>query len=164
MDKLFSCLYHVTFFVNDIKASLEFYEKLGFTYHFDLRVSPEKEPWDVFVSIAPNQTIELQPVNAEHPFPAPDHPRSYPDQNYFHAGLLCDDIDATIKELWARGVTVWTDPGKHGVVKSAAECFDSPDGCLVCWVVDPDGNPFEVMQQQEGKATQVEADKKKYGC
>ena len=164
MEKLFKCLYHVTFFVNDIKKSLEFYKACGFEVLFDLRVSPEKDPWNIFVSIAPNQTIELQPLDAEKPFPAPEKSRTYPDQTFFHAALLCDDMDATIKELMKRGVTVWTDPGKHGVVTSAAEAFDSPDGCLVAWVVDPDGNPFEIMQQQEGKSLQAAGDKAKYGC
>ncbi len=166
MEKLFKNLYHVSFFVNDIEKSMEFYRACGFDILFDLRVSPDEEPWNVFVRIAENQTIELQPVKANHPFPAPEEPRYYDDGTFFHFALLTDDLDETIRELERRGVTAYSNPMKAAVVHGVDEAFASSDGCMVAWIVDPDGNPIEIMEQTE-RSLQAKYDREyreRYAC
>lgn len=162
MKTLFKGLYHVTFFVNDIRASLEFYRACGFEVLFDLRVSPEDEPWNIFVSVAPNQTIELQPLDAKKPFPAPEHSTYHSDGTFFHFALLTDDLDDTIKELNRRGISVWSNPFREKPVTCIEEAFASDDGCMVAWLVDPDGNPIEIMEQTKS-SLQVAGDQKRYG-
>ncbi|MCI8993407.1 MAG: VOC family protein [Eubacterium sp.] len=157
MKKLFKGLYHASFFVNDIEKSLEFYKACGFEPLFDLRVSPEEEPWNIFVRIDENQTIELQPVHANHPFPAPEKPVYCDEGTFFHIALLTDDLDDAIKELKRRGVTTYSNPMKESVVHGIEEAFASPDGCMVAWIVDPDGNPIEIMEQTE-RSLQVKHD------
>lgn len=160
MKKLFNGLYHVSFFVNDINKSLEFYRACGFDILFELRVTPDEEPWNIFVSVAKNQTIELQPVKANHPFPAPETPKYYEDGTFFHIALLTDDLDDTIKELKKRGVVSYSNPMKDAVVNGIEDAFASSDGCMVAWIVDPDGNPIEIMEQTE-KSLQAKYDLEK---
>jgi len=147
--KLFKNLFHVTMFVNDINRSLEFYNKLGFETLFDVRLNPDAKPWNYYLRIAHEQYLELQTVEgaAPNPHPAPSKARRYPDQGLWHFALQTEDIEATIKTLTEKGITVWKDPEKSGIVTDISGVHRGEDGCLIVWLFDPDDNPIEVMEQ-----------------
>ncbi len=145
--KLFKSLFHVSLFVNDAKKSVEYYEKLGFEVLYGLKVNEDDEPWDIYIKIAHGQYLELQPVNANNPHPHPDKTVFYDNQTMWHFALETENMVEMIKELQSKGVDVWKDPDKTGLVNTIDDVHHSEDGCLVAWLVDPDGTPIEVMEQ-----------------
>jgi len=159
--KLFKNLFHVTLFANDIRRSLDFYNKLGFETLFDVRMSPKDEPWNYYLRIAHEQYLEIQTVAgaAPSPHPAPSRVRKCPDQSLWHFALQTENIDLTIKKLIENSITVWKDPERTGIVKDMSDVFHAEDGCLIVWLIDPDGNPIEVMEQV-GQTLQRETDYK----
>ena len=56
-------------------------------------------------------------------------------------------MENTIKVLLERDIIVWKDPEKSGTVKDMSDVMKADDGCLVAWLIDPDGNPIEIMEQ-----------------
>ena len=147
--KLFKNLFHVTIFVNDIEKSLDFYKRLGFELLFDVRETPDSKPWNHYLRIAHEQYLEIQTVKgaAPAPHPAPREVIKHADSSLWHYALQTEDIGNTIEILRQRGITVWKDPEKSGVVKDVSDVHHAEDGCLVVWLIDPDGNPIEVMEQ-----------------
>ena len=145
--KNFTSLFHVSLFVNDIKASLDYYKKLGFEEMFGITENEGDEPWDIYLKITHGQYLELQPVKSNNPHPHPDDAKYYDNQTVWHFALETQDIRTMIEDLTNKGVTVWKDPEKNGVVKSIDDVHHSEDGCLVAWLIDPDGTPIEVMEQ-----------------
>jgi lactoylglutathione lyase len=91
----------VAIYVEDQDRAVRFYvEKLGFTVHADRPMRPAR--W-----------IEVGPANAQSRFVI--FPRDLmPDwaQRKASVVLLCDDAEATFRELSARGVT-FTEPPKR---------------------------------------------------
>lgn len=145
--KLFKNLFHVSLFVNDINASIDYYQKLGFEVLFGLSEKEGDEPWDIYLKIAHEQYLELQPVKANNPHPHPDKTVYYENQTAWHFALQTENIEEMIKELTKQGIDIWSNPEKAGSVTSIADVHHSDDGCLVAWLVDPDGTPIEVMEQ-----------------
>ena len=157
--KLFKNLFHITLFVNDIKRSLDFYNKLGFEVLFDMCMDPGDKPWNYYLRIANEQYLELQTTReaAPSPHPAPVKARKYDDQSMWHFALQTENMENTIKVLSERDIIIWKDPEKSGTVKDISCVNKSEDGCLVAWLIDPDGNPIEIMEQV-GETMQRKAD------
>ncbi len=148
--KLFKHLMHVTLFANDLEASLEYYEKLGIEVIFDMKLNEGDKPWNYYLRVAQGEYIEIQALDsvAPSPHPSPKKAITHPDRGLWHFALETDDLRASIEELNKRGITVWKDPEKSGIVKDYdKDVHHSEDGCEVAWLIDPDDNPIEIMQQ-----------------
>ena len=146
--KLFKSLFHVSLFCNDVKKSIEFYEKLGFEVLFYLQEKEGDEPWDYYIKVAHGQYIELQPVKGDNPHPHPDTAAYYDNQTAWHFALETEDMAQMIQVLNERGIEVVKSPEPDAErVYSIDDIFLSGDGCYVCWIADPDGTPIELMEQ-----------------
>lgn len=158
--KLFNHLLHVAIFANDVEKSLDFYKKLGFDVLFDIRVSPDAEPWNYYLRIAKGEYLEIMALDSHAPSPHPSPKKVYahPDRSMWHYALMTDDLKSTIEELKARGITVWKDPEKSGIVEDFEQDIHcGEDGHIIAWVIDPDGNPIELMQAV-GETRQMKLD------
>lgn len=145
--KIFKNIFHVSLFCNDVQKSLDYYKKLGFEEMFGIHEAGDPEPWDIYLKIAPEQYLELQPVHSNNPHPHPQQAVFHPDQTVWHYSLQTESMANTIIELQKVGIDLWRDPEKSKLVHSIDDVFLSEDGCLVAWLVDPDGTPIEVMEQ-----------------
>ena len=145
--KPFKGFFHLSLFVNDIKASMDFYKKLGFEEMFGITEPGETEPWNYYMRISKGQYLELQPVHAPNPHPHPDKAVYYDNQTVWHFSLETENMAETFRHLQAEGVKIWRDPEKTMELHSPDEAMLGGDGCLIVWIVDPDGNPIEVMEQ-----------------
>lgn len=145
---VFKNLFHVCIFCNDIEASIKFYEGLGCKVAFDLTEGNAKTPWNYYLKLCEGQYIELQPCKAENPHPHPKESRYYNDQTVWHFALETENMQGMIETLQKNGITIFEnpDPGAKEV-KTIEDVVLSPDRCFVCWVIDPDGNPIELMEQ-----------------
>ena len=159
--QLFKSLFHVTLYVNDIKKSIDFYEKMGFKVIFAMSEHEGEEAWNYYVKVAKGQYLELQPTNSTNPHPHPKKSTYYRDQTVWHFALETDDIDTMISTLIERGIELYMDPGKSAKVEKPEDVFLGQDGCRICWVLDPDGTPIELMDQT-GETLQKKFDPESY--
>jgi len=147
---MWKSLFHVCLFVNDIKKSVDYYEKIGLEVLFDMGNGDGGEPWNYYVRIAKGQYLELQPVNSPNPHPHPSQVRYHDDQTIWHFSLETDNIAQTVTHLLKNGIRVWKGPDKNSPpVCSVEDVVHGADGCLIVWIMDPDGNPIEIMEQTE---------------
>jgi len=117
---------HVAIRVTALEAALRFYrDGLGFREAF--RLYRDGQVWIVYLVVAPGQFVELFPDGE----PAELSARGV---GYVHLCLGVDDIQATVKEISARGVVFEGEP-RMGL-----------DGNWQVWTADPDGNRIEFMQ------------------
>ena len=128
--QLFSSLGHIKLKVNDLRASTEFYAKLGFPEF--LRLTEEDgTPWIVYLRITDEVYIEL--------LPGGNGGRAGDQQatGLNHLCLTTPDIEMTVAGLTRAGVPLTTplDPARRGVDRNRG-----------CWVTDPDGNRIEIME------------------
>lgn len=140
---------HTAFRVKDLENSLDFYcNKLGFREAFRLDREGEPSPWIVYLQVSLGNFIELFPVGSaegtsahlgtgEGRFAlAGNEIGESTGNSYHHLALTVDDMQATLREIQARGVP--------------ADQFGAPtqglDGNWQYWVADPDGNRIEFMQ------------------
>ncbi len=139
-------LSHISVFCEDIQASIRFYNDLGFPYLYGISGEDGTE-WCIFLKITDGQYIELQQVNCPaNPHPHPRQAYYYADQSLWHFALETDDLAEWIEDIRGKGIRVWKDPDKNEEVFSIEDVFFSEDKIYCVWVVDPDGNPFEVQQ------------------
>jgi catechol 2,3-dioxygenase-like lactoylglutathione lyase family enzyme len=119
---------HIAFRITNLEQALDFYcTKLGLREAFRLEREGEPSPWIVYLQIAPNQFIELFPgATGEIP--------SRTGAGYNHFCLVVDDLEATLRELAERGLTIAGEP-QRGL-----------DHNWQYWINDPDGNAIELMQ------------------
>lgn len=130
----FNSLGHVAFRVNDLAASLAFYEKLGFPEF--LRLTQEDgRPWIAYLKITDELYLELFPGGDGGKAVGPEH------TGVHHLCLTTDDIEKTAAHLEAVGV-----PATHALVPSRR----GVDGNRGMWVTDPDGNRIEIMEMAPG--------------
>lgn len=157
---VFTKLFHVCLFCNDIEKSLEFYKGMGCVEAFDLVAEEGREPWNYYLKLCEGQYIELQPCKAYNPHPHPDETKYYENQTVWHLAFETDDMVEMIDTLHKNGITIYQfpDPGAKEV-NTIDDAILSPDGCFVCWVKDPDGTPIELMEQA-GHSMQHRADKR----
>ena len=159
--ELFKSMFYVTMFANEIHATLDFYEKLGFKLIFSMSEHEGEEPWNYYMKIANGQYLEIQPTNSTNPHPHPKKSQYYENQTVWHFALETPDIDNMIKTLLERGITLYLDPEKSRLVKGPEDVFIGGDGCRICWVIDPDGTPIELMEQT-GETLQKKYDPESY--
>ncbi len=145
--KTFKNLFHVSLQCNDVQKTLDYYLKLGCERLFGIHEGDDPEPWDIYLKVAHEQYIELQPVKSSNPHPHPDKAVYHRDQTAWHFALQTESMENTLRDLAQNGIEVWKDPYRNGRVVSMDDVFHSDDGCLVAWLVDPDGTPIEIMEQ-----------------
>ena len=120
---------HLAFRVTDLDRALDFYcTKLGLRLAFRLDRDGEPSPLIVYLQVAPGCFIEL--------FPGATEVGTQPGDaaGYNHFCLVVDDMQATLRELAARGLEISGDP-QQGL-----------DHNWQYWISDPDGNAIELMQ------------------
>jgi catechol 2,3-dioxygenase-like lactoylglutathione lyase family enzyme len=131
---------HAALRVKDLDRSLDFYcRQLGFRRAFDLDRPGEPSPWIVYLQIAPGSFLELFPD------PAANQQPPAASAGYNHIALLVDDLEATLRELSARGLPIDGAPAL------------GLDGNWQYWLTDPDGTRIELMQIMPG-SPQAQAD------
>lgn len=125
----FTSLGHFNLKVNDLKASIDYYGKLGFPEFLRL-AETDGTPWIVYLRITDELYIELLPGGKGR---AGDQQAA----GLNHLCLTTPDIEMTVRELGKAGVPLTTplDPGKRGVDRNRG-----------CWITDPDGNRIEIME------------------
>ncbi|MBT3268703.1 VOC family protein [Candidatus Poribacteria bacterium] len=119
---------HVAFRTADLERSLGFYcGQLGLTEAFRMH-NDDGKLWIVYLRISDSDFIEL--------FPIDEGDQAAPPQGvgYAHTCLRVDDLEATVREMEARGHEP-SDTIRKG-----------RSGCVQYWVTDPDGNRIELMQ------------------
>ena len=129
MATIFDGLGHVAIKVNDLDASLAFYEKLGFPEILRL-LDKAGEPWIVYLRVSDATLLELFPGGAGTPVPGPEA------TGVNHLSLAVQDLDATEAALAAAGVAL-------SRPRSAGRGLDGNRGM---WIEDPDGNRIEIME------------------
>lgn len=119
MPKILSAMINI--FSRDIAEAAHFYGRiLGLpeTYRFPRDGEPEHVEFRAGVAtIAVSSAAGLRSHGM--PAPTPGHP--------FEVGLETDDVDAAVRELRARGVTIIREPST------------SPAGIRYAYIADPDG-------------------------
>lgn len=129
MTKIFDGLGHIAIKVNDLDASLAFYDKLGFPEILRL-LNKEGKPWIVYLRITDDTLLELFPGGSGQPVPGPEI------TGVNHLSLAVQDLDATEAALAAAGIGL-SRPRKEG---------RGVDGNRGMWIEDPDGNRVEIME------------------
>lgn len=120
---------HPAFACHDLDASLAFYAKLGIEESFRL-LHDDGSLMLVYLHVAGDRFIELFPGG-----PAPEERSD--KQSFMHICLAVDDLERTVEDLRANGVTIDIEP-KMGL-----------DYNMQAWIADPDGNKIELMQYSE---------------
>ncbi len=106
MTKIFDGLGHIAIKVNDLDASLAFYEKLGFPEILRL-LNDKGKPWIVYLRITDNTLLELFPGGTGAPVPGPEI------TGVNHLSLAVGDLDATEAALRSEGISL-SRPRKEG--------------------------------------------------
>jgi catechol 2,3-dioxygenase-like lactoylglutathione lyase family enzyme len=88
----FNGIAHVAIRVQDLAASVAFYQKLGFEQAFDLR--KDDVPYESFIKINDNQFIELYPVTPKDPTPG-----------FLHLCFEGADLNAIYNDYASHGLT-----------------------------------------------------------
>ncbi len=118
---------HLAYQVSDMTKSLAFYDKaFGFKPLFELH-DHQDQPWIVYLQVNATQFIEL--FYAHQPLEQRPHHTSFQ-----HLCLEVTDIANEAKRLQSLGI-----PLLHPLQRG----LDHNDQC---WVLDPDGNPIELME------------------
>lgn len=112
-------------FAAQVSECAAFYERLGFTRHFQL--PSDGEPG--YIGLRRGAT-ELAVVSAD--WPRQQYDLEPGERPRFEMFVYVDDIDGTIETLHAQGVRVLREPA------------DMPWGERLAYVTDPEGNPVAV--------------------
>lgn len=132
---------HIAFKVNDLEASVDFYNRAGFPEMLRL-LDADGNPWIVYHRISEHLYLELFPGGDGRP--APDQGAT--GMNHFC--LTVKDADEAEQKLAAAGIAL-SRPRKtvRGV-----------DGNWGMWIEDPDGNRIEI-QEMAPACIQFEAER-----
>jgi catechol 2,3-dioxygenase-like lactoylglutathione lyase family enzyme len=124
----FLTLGHINFKTRDLKASIGFYEALGFKTFLEL-TEEDGQPWIVYLRFDDQLYLELTGGGKERsPGPEPT--------GFNHLCITVSDIAAAARELEAKGITLMNP-------LSLKRGLDNNRGA---WVEDPDGNRIELME------------------
>lgn len=123
-------LHHFAFEVSDLTRSIRFYEDT-----FGMKVTfrdtdPAHGESFAILSFGTGALELLQRIGAPEPFRRPELAPPYCP----HLAFTTEDMDATVKELTARGVRLAGGP------------FDSGKGIRWVYFADPDGNVIEFIR------------------
>ncbi len=124
----FQSLGHIALKVQDLEASLAFYEKLGFSEFLRL-LEEDGSPWIAYVRFEDNLYLEL--------FPGGKTPVDQQATGTNHLCLTVEDIEATARHLDKVGIPLASplNPARRGVDRNRG-----------MWIEDPDGNRIEIME------------------
>lgn len=126
-------LFHVGFMVKDLDKSIDFYvTKLGFKH-----IRTQDSGWIkiAFISTGDGEPqIELEQLTRDMP--------GMPKQGFSHIGMFIDNVDAFYAASQADGVEWKAKPGRPG-----------PGAPYMGFVVDPDGNRIEIMENPKADCT-----------
>ncbi len=124
----FQTLGHINFKTRDLKASIRFYETLGFKAFLEL-TDEDHTPWIVYLRFDDMLYLELTGGGKERsPGPEPT--------GFNHMCITVDDIEKAAGELEAAGLKLM-----HPL--NTRKGLDDNRGA---WVEDPDGNRIELME------------------
>ncbi len=126
---IFRSLGHVAFRVNDLDASVAFYNKIGFPEMLRL-LNDKGDPWIVYHRISDDLYLELFPGGGGGSVPTDDH------TGLMHFCLTVDNIDDAEAKLAAVGVPLSRPRGAGRGI----------DGNRGMWISDPDGHRIEIME------------------
>ena len=127
----FQTLGHINFKTRDLKASIAFYETLGFKSFLEL-TDEDHRPWIVYLKFDDNLYLELTGGGvARSPGPEPT--------GFNHMCITVDNMDAALRELAAAGIKLM-----HAYVDKKG--LDDNRGA---WIEDPDGNRIELMEMAD---------------
>ncbi len=114
------------FLVDDLARSIDYYQKLGFTF---------REPWDGFYAIGFQDGLELHLKEAPK---NPDERRHRRDQQHLDAAAGVDGIEAFFTRCVERGVTILK-PLERTAWGTIDFYVEDPDGYIVCFGGRPAG-------------------------
>ena len=124
----FLTLGHINFKTRDLRASIAFYETLGFKTFLEL-TEEDGQAWIVYLRFDDNLYLELTGGGKERsPGPEPT--------GFNHMCITVSDIEAAARELEAKGIKLMNP-------LSLKRGLDNNRGA---WVEDPDGNRIELME------------------
>jgi len=130
----FKSVGHIALRVNDLKETLDFYEKLGFPEF--LRLDQEAgRPWIVYLKVSDELYLELFPGGDGGKAAGPEH------TGVHHLCLTTEDIEATEAHLKAVGITP---------TSALRKDHRGVDGNRGMWITDPNGNRIEIMEMAPG--------------
>ena len=124
----FLTLGHINFKTRDLKASIKFYETLGFKAFLEL-TDEAHQPWIVYLRFGDELYLELTGGGKDRaPGPEPT--------GFNHMCITVSNIEEAARELEAKGLKLMN-PLK------LSKGLDNNRGA---WVEDPDGNRIELME------------------
>jgi catechol 2,3-dioxygenase-like lactoylglutathione lyase family enzyme len=138
---IFNGFGHIAFKVNDLEASVDFYNRIGFPEMLRL-LDAEGKPWIVYHRVSEHLYLELFPGGDG--APAPDQNRT--GMNHFC--LTVRNADEAEKQLAKAGV-------KLSRPRKTVRGVDRNWGM---WIEDPDGNRIEI-QEMAPNCIQFEAER-----
>lgn len=125
----FQTLGHINIKTRDLKASIKFYETLGFKTFLEL-TDEDHKPWIVYLRFDDMLYLELTGGGTALPAPGPEV------TGFNHLCITVDSIETAAKELEAAGIALMNP-------LSLKIGLDNNRGA---WVADPDGNRIELME------------------
>lgn len=130
---IFKTLGHMAFRVNDLEASVAFYDRIGFPEMLRL-LNDKGEPWIVYHRITDDLYLEL--------FPGGDGETVAPPERtgLMHFCLTVEDLDIADAELKKAGIELMRPRASERGL----------DGNRGLWIEDPDGRQIEVMEMAPG--------------
>ena len=126
---IFKSLGHIALRVNDLDASVAFYNAIGFPEVLRL-LNDKGAPWIVYHRVSDDLFIELFPGADGQKVPPPER------TGLMHLCLTVEDIDASEAMLKQAGIALMRP-------RTAGRGIDGNRGM---WIADPDGNQIEIME------------------
>jgi len=137
-----SALAYISIYVNDIKTSILFYEKLGF------KVVKVKQQ-EATLSVVDGQYLILKETGKK--------VNQYTDTPLAHFALQVESLEYTAREWDKQGLSMCYHPfqADYLIPLDPFECSIGLDFCMIAWILDPDGNKIEVMEQPGNTMQQI---------
>jgi catechol 2,3-dioxygenase-like lactoylglutathione lyase family enzyme len=132
----------MSIYVSNLDRSLQFYQDLEMDFVKKI-VDEENRSW-AFLRVAKGQYLTL--VSSVVRNSGLSHKL---DDTYGHFALQVESLEFTAKRWAKNGIFMCPHPHKQDEYLSL-DPFEAPkglDGCIIGWVIDPDGNKIEVMEQ-----------------
>ena len=154
----YSSLFHLALHVSDMQRSIDYYTRVGADFMFTLKL-PDGRDWLTYMRIAKGQYLELFQIYEDHPM-TPHGPINLAKNDVFgHLSFSVKDLKEAATEWAKNGIELIYAPFHPMDRPIPLDNFDarrSVDGCIIGWLVDPDGNKIEVMQQDDSMQQQFE--------
>lgn len=145
-------VYHLSFFVNDLEKSVDFYcNKLGLDYMYvTKRPDRPDTSWITAVRITEDTYLELTEACPDGMDRQMERATNYYDDTFYHFSLKVEGIEELAQKWYSKGIAMSYGPMNPD--KLILPPFEFPitrNRCKVGWIADPDGNLIEVMEELE---------------